>query len=284
MKLGIPPQVFGAALRVGVFAFLAIAGLFLFGWLLYGLGYFVASTLHALLSAVVANALAMRIFEHSNLTEVGFHWNRSAVRHILLGIAAGVLAGLFVTLGPVLEGAAELSPVQGAPAEWSRVLFVMVLILFGATGEELLFRGYAFQVLMAAMGPFATILPFGILFALAHAGNLNVSTIGLVNTGLWGVVLGFAFWCSGDLWLPIGLHAGWNWALPLMGARLSGFTMSMTGRELRWHTGPLWSGGDYGPEGGLLTSAVLVALFIWLAWKAPIRRQTPYLLRDQWDE
>ena len=38
------------------------------------------------------------------------------------------------------------------------------------------------------------------------------------------------------------------------------------------------------PEASPLTSAVLVALFLWLMWKAPVRRQIPYLLRDQWDE
>jgi membrane protease YdiL (CAAX protease family) len=157
------------------------------------------------------------------------------------------------------------------------------MILFGAFGEEMMFRGYGFQVLMAALGPFATILPVSVLFALVHAWNPNVSAPGLVNTGLWGIVLGFAFWRSGDLWLAIGLHAGWNWTLPLLGANLSGLTIKLTGYDLRWNIAPLWSGGAYGPEGGLLTTAILVVLFLWLLWKAPVQRQTPYLLRDQWD-
>jgi len=54
---------------------------------------------------------------------------------------------------------------------------------------------------------------------------------------------------------------------------------------MRWHPGLEWlSGGAYGPEASPLTTAVLVVLFVWLMWKAPIRRQTPYLLRDRWDE
>ncbi len=68
---------------------------------------------------------------------------------------------------------------------------------------------------------------------------------------LWGLVLGYAFYRSGDLWLPIGIHFGWNWALPLVGVRVSGFTMGLTGLAVRWKAGPLWSGGDYGIEGGL---------------------------------
>jgi uncharacterized protein len=49
--------------------------------------------------------------------------------------------------------------------------------------------------------------------------------------------------------------------LPLFGANLSGFTMGVTGYALHWSVGNLWSGGDYGPEGGLPTTAVVVALF-----------------------
>ncbi len=284
MKIGIPPNIISVTLRVAVFAFFCIIGLFVFAWLLLGLGYFVASALHTFLAAAVANSLAMRIYEHGTLADIGLHWNRASVINLLLGLAAAIVAGLFVTLGPLLEGAAELVPVAGQPADWRNILMLLVLILFGGVGEEMLFRGYGFQLLMGLLGPFATILPVSILFAIAHSANLNVTGLALINTGLWGIILGAAFWKSGDLWLPVGLHVGWNWVLPLMGTNLSGFTMNVTGHELRWKISPLWSGGNYGPEAGLLTTAALVALFVWLMWKAPARRQTPFLLRERWDE
>src|ERR1019366_3325551 len=41
----------------------------------------------------------------------------------------------------------------------------------GSVGEELLFRGYGFQELLAAVGPWATVVPVGILFALLHGAN-----------------------------------------------------------------------------------------------------------------
>jgi membrane protease YdiL (CAAX protease family) len=160
---------------------------------------------------------------------------------------------------------------------------LLVILLFGGIGEEMLFHGFAFQVLMGVLGPFATILPVSVLFAAAHSDNLNVTWLGLLNTGLWGILLGYAFWRSGDLWLPIGLHVGWNWTLPLFGTNLSGFTMNVTGYVMHWSASPLWSGGAYGPEGGLMTTSVVVLLFVWLIAKAPVRRQTPYLLRDVWE-
>jgi hypothetical protein len=39
-----------------------------------------------------------------------------------------------------------------------------------------------------------------------------------------------------------------------------------------WRTGTIWSGGDYGPEGSVLTSMVMIVLAVYL-WKVPIRRQ-----------
>jgi len=127
-------------------------------------------------------------------------------------------------------------------------------------------------VLVKGIGPFATILPVAVLFGLAHSQNLNFGPLALFNTILWGVVLGYAYLRSGDLWLPIGLHFGWNWALPLLGVNLSGFTMDVTGYAMHWKISGLLSGGAYGPEGGLLTTAVAIGLFFYLG-KAPIQNQ-----------
>ena len=80
----------------------------------------------------------------------------------------------------------------------------------------------------------------------------------------------------GDLWLPIGLHFGWNWALPLFGANLSGYGMTVTGLLSRSNASTWWTGGYYGPEGGVFTTAVVIALFLFLHF-APIDRQASAL-------
>jgi membrane protease YdiL (CAAX protease family) len=154
------------------------------------------------------------------------------------------------------------------------------LLLFGAAGEEVVFRGYGFQVLLRALGPFATIVPTGVLFALLHASNPNAwdYKLGLVNTAGFGILFGYAFLRSRDLWLPIALHYGWNLTLPFFGVNISGITMRVTGYVLEWRVGPLWSGGEYGPEASILTSCMFVVLWLYL-WKAPIRRQ-PNVLVD----
>jgi len=112
--------------------------------------------------------------------------------------------------------------------------------------------------------------------------KLGSGWLGIFNTGLWGVLLCVAMWRSGALWLPIGLHFGWNIALPLAGARLSGFTIVLTGYELKWSSSVWLSGGEYGPEASVLTTIVCVLLLSWLS-RSRLERQ-PSLLLDAREE
>ncbi len=270
----------GLALRVGVYIFLAGAGLTLFGWSLSPLGSpLVVSALGGFLAAALANELAMRFFERGNLVGIGLGWGRESTRNLLVGLAGGGGAAALILGVPVLTGLARFQAVPGAEPHFRTFIFVMVILLFGAIGEEMLFRGYAFQCLVGQAGAYATILPVGVLFGLMHASNPSATNLSLINTTLWGVLLGYAFVRSGDLWLAIGLHLGWNWMLPIFGVNLSGFTMDLTGYALDWKIGPVWSGGAYGPEGGILTTGVVILLFFYL-WKAPVLPQEAWLLRS----
>jgi hypothetical protein len=139
-------------------------------------------------------------------------------------------------------------------------------------GEELMMRGYGFQILLANFGTWATIIPCGVVFALLHTANPNATWVGIANTAGFGVLFGYAFVRSRDLWLPAGLHFGWNITLPLFGVNVSGLRMKVTGHDMVWSAGNLWSGGSYGPEASVLTSVVMLVLAVYI-WKAPVRRQ-----------
>ncbi len=268
-------KLLGLALRVGVFALIAALGYyFVFPIIiaLIGAPVFVISTLGTFAAAAVANTLAVRIYERGRLADIGLGWTAASRRNLSFGVLGGIGAAMVVVVIPLVLRGADLEPVPTEHFRWPSMLFVSILLLFGAVGEEMLFRGYGFQVLVRGIGPFATILPVAVLFGLAHSQNLNFGLLALTNTILWGVVLGYAYLRSGDLWLPIGLHFGWNWALPLLGVNLSGFTMDVTGYAMHWKIGERWSGGAYGPEGGLLTTAVAIGLFFYIG-KAPIQHQ-----------
>ena len=256
------PDKIGILLRVGLFVLIAWIAMILLPIAIYPLaGLLVASAMTTFAASALANAITVRIYERGRLSDLGLGWTPTSKRDFFIGAGASIVAAVIVAGGPIAVGAARFEAAPGVEHPWASFAFVSVVLLFGAFGEEMLFHGYAFQLLIRFLGAWATILPVSIIFGFAHMGNQNASLFGICNTMLWGVLLGFAYLRTRALWLPIGLHFGWNFALPLFGVNLSGFTMGVTGYTLHWSAGTLWSGGNYGPEGSVLTTVIVVALF-----------------------
>jgi len=241
-------------------------------WLAEPNGYLAGISASVLLAAIFANWLALRIWENLPLVDVGLWWKRESAENLVLGLLGGAACAVLVLGSLIAVRAGHFVATPADRATFGTVLFVGILLIAGAMGEELFFRGFGFQVLLRALGPFATVLPVGILFALLHQDNPNASPLGLINTAAFGIVFGYAYLRSRDLWLPIGLHLGWNISIPLFGVNLSGLRMKVTGYELVWTVGDFWSGGEYGPEASIVTSVVVILLAVYL-WKVPIRRQ-----------
>jgi len=261
------------AIHVIVYVALFYATAFLMtGPLVWLAGYFTGGIAVNLIGAVFANWLSLRIYENRHVVDVGLWANRRSAENLGLGLAGGAATAVLVLLPPVLAGVAHFTPTPKDLPGVGTILFVSIMLVAGAIAEELLLRGYAFQDLLASIGPWATIVPVGVLFGLLHRFNPDADWFSTANTAGFGILFGYAYLRSRDLWLPIGLHFGWNFTLTLFGAKVSGLTIKVTGYEMSWTAGSLWSGGGYGPEASVLTSVVLIALFYYIS-KAPIRRQ-----------
>ncbi|MEP7364642.1 MAG: CPBP family intramembrane glutamic endopeptidase [Acidobacteriota bacterium] len=273
------PTAAGTIIRIFIYVFFCLVGVLVVGGLVHDLtdNKMITGIAATFSAAAIANVICMRIYEQRSLAEVGLGWSTASVRHLGFGVLGGVGVAALIVLVPALFGLASWTRAAERPSGWGAVLFWFILILFGAVAEEFMFRGYGFQIMARRFGVWATLLPMGVLFAAVHSGNPNVSNFGLLNTFLWGVALGWCVLRSGDLWLAIGVHAGWNWTLPLLGVNLSGITMRVSGMELQWKLDPLWSGGSYGPEGGLLSLVAMTLLLVGL-YKAPLKPQPLVLL------
>jgi hypothetical protein len=144
---------------------------------------------------------------------------------------------------------------------------LVVVFIPAAVGEELLFRGYAFQKLHRRW-PRVTIVAVALAFALVHGGNSNVTMLALLNIFLGGILLGLAYALHCRLWFPIGLHVAWNlMSGPVLGYEVSGYLPEKTIFTTAG-SGPLWqTGGAFGIEGSALLSAVEVAGILVLLWR-----------------
>ena len=269
----------GILIRVSFFVAVVIIGLIFLNGLLLGIfGVVVAGTVGLCGTGLLANLLTMRIFDRRPLPDIGLQPDPPAAINFSLGLLLGGGAAALMLLAPLLAGTGHLVSRSNPDFTWPTLITYLFALLIAATGEEMIFRGYAFQLLVEKIGPFATVLPVGVIFGLAHSHNPNATPLGIFNTILWGVLLGYAFLRSHDLWLPIGLHYGWNAVLPLFGVNLSGLTIDVTRYSYRWDLTPLWSGGSYGPEGGLLTTIFAIALFFAIL-RVPVRVRAARIAR-----
>jgi hypothetical protein len=179
------------AVHVAVYLVLYFVSINLFGPLLAWLGGFlVGITTTTLLAALFTNWLALRIFENRPLPDAGVRWSRASADNLALGLAGGIGAALLVTVPALAFGAARLVHVPGESWSATSTLVLAILLACGAAGEELFFRGYGFQVVVARAGGWATVLPAGVIFGLMHSRNPHASWFSVVNTAGFGILFG----------------------------------------------------------------------------------------------
>jgi len=143
----------------------------------------------------------------------------------------------------------------------------VLVFLFVGLAEEFSFRGYMLQTLAEGIGfwPAAIILSIG--FGAVHMGNAGETRLGIAAAALFGVFACATVWRTGNLWLAVGAHAGWNWGQSFF------YGVSDSGLQAQGHLlepsiqGPVWlSGGSVGPEGSVVTlifwSVMTVAILV----------------------
>ncbi|MFF0257193.1 CPBP family intramembrane glutamic endopeptidase [Micromonospora zamorensis] len=139
-----------------------------------------------------------------------------------------------------------------------------------AVTEELLFRGVLFRITEERTGTWIALLLTGVVFGLMHLLNPDASLWGAVAIAVEaGFMLAACYAATRNLWVPIGLHFGWNFAAGgIFSVVVSGNGESEGLLDTSMSGPALVTGGGFGPEGSLYTVAAGVALtvvFMWLA-------------------
>lgn len=131
-------------------------------------------------------------------------------------------------------------------------LGMFVIFIFVGWNEELLSRGYHLQTIASGLNLFWGVVISSAIFGLLHLGNPNATWVSAAGIFFAGVFLAYGYLTTKQLWLPIGLHIGWNFFEGVVfGFPVSGLDIY---RLLRITVeGPvLWTGGAFGPEAGLV--------------------------------
>jgi membrane protease YdiL (CAAX protease family) len=208
------------------------------------------------IAILIATFIARRALDRRTFVSLGFELNEFAFTDLLLGFfIPGILMG-FIFLVEWSLGYLTFEGFAWQVEDFSSVLsglgsgfavFVMVAI-----SEELLSRGYHLQNITEGTNLFWGLLISSSLFSVLHLTNPNsglTAVAGLIGAGIF---LAFGWMRTGQLWLPIGLHLGWNF----FEGNIFGFPVSglETFRLIRHSIqGPVWlTGGAFGPEAGFI--------------------------------
>ncbi|PLX31562.1 MAG: hypothetical protein C0600_05295 [Ignavibacteria bacterium] len=221
----------------------------------------IANPLFMLLAALgISWMMAVAVDRVPFMEVTGLRWRRSSAWQLAGGIAVAGLMQAALLLLELLFGDARIFLGQ-LTFSYVAVLLTYSLFTFSLVGfaEEILMRGYPFTILHQRSGSMRALVITAVIFSLIHGANPGIGWLGFANIFLAGIWLGAARLVTGALWLPIGLHIGWNFFLgSVFGFPVSGvFERSVFITE---YSGPDWlTGGSFGPEGGLLATAVLIA-------------------------
>jgi len=218
-------------------------------------------------SILTATWVARRYFDRRSFRSLGFRvtkqaWKDLGVGFLLPGLLMGLIFVVELLLGwIVLDGWVW----QVASPGDSLIGIVSGLAAFILVGfsEEILSRGYHLQNLKDGLNLRWALLISSGIFALLHMANPHTSWFSALGILLAGYFMAYGWIRTGQLWLSIGLHIGWNF----FEGNIFGFPVSglMTTRLIHHHsTGPEWiTGGAFGPEAGLIIiPAMALGVFI----------------------
>lgn len=212
----------------------------------------------------------MSKIEGRTVADYGLPWHGAFRMRFAQGVVTGfvsisVLIGALWAAGVFHFGTFALRRAEA----WKFALLWGIAFLAVALFEEFCFRGYFLFTLSTGVEFWPAAAVLSSLFGYVHHGNSGESWLGAFAAGIVGLLFCLLLRRTGDLWMPIGFHAAWDWgetyfySVPDSGLVAPGHLLNST------LAGPRWlSGGSVGPEASWLCLLLLVLLWcifsIWL--------------------
>ncbi|MFI7635136.1 lysostaphin resistance A-like protein [Nonomuraea sp. NPDC049400] len=239
------------------------------------------SPLLTLLLGVATAVLAVFVY----VRMVRWSERRAPVEVVAKGAVAAIVRGMLIGVGMFAAvivniaflGGYRIDGMGSVPGAVGLVGFMAA----AAVTEELLFRGILFRIVEERTGTWIALALTGLLFGLSHLFNPHADLWGAIAIAIEaGGMLAAAYAATRTLWVPIGVHFGWNFAAAgIFGTEVSGNGASQ-GLLHGVTSGPaLLTGGEFGPEASpyaVVFGLLLTVGFMWLARRrgnvVPLRR------------
>ncbi len=232
--------------------------------------FFLLNLIVSTIAVPISVYIARRFIDRRSFVSLGLRWNMQAIKDIWVGFW---IAGVMMAVIFLIELGAGWLEYQGLSWEGeSTVEFLFSLlvwcIIFLAVGiyEEMNSRGYHLQNIEAGANLPIAVLLSSFIFGLEHMTNPNVWWAALLGITVAGLFLAYAYLRTRQLWLPIGLHIGWNiFEGVVFGFPVSGIQLPALIKHQIY--GPKYfTGGLFGPEAGLVLLPGILTGVLFVFW------------------
>ena len=214
------------------------------------------------LSARVLHTILITLFcivyQKRKMVTLGYT-KKGIFSQYLTGLVAGLVifsAGVGIA---VVTGAASVS-VNHDGLNVPLYLAFIVGWFFQGMSEEIMCRGYLLVSMSRKLPVPVAVLLSSLAFACIHLGNNGLTVLAFINLTLFGIFAGAVFLRTGNIWLVSAIHSVWNFAQGnIYGILVSGgFTGPRLLNTVFEPSKEIINGGDFGLEGGLAVTIVLV--------------------------
>lgn len=225
------------------------------------------------IAVLVALGVAAVGIDRRRLGDYGLRLDRAWLRDLGFGLALGAALMTGVFLLELALGWVTVTAVAVPGGGRFLPALSLTVVAFCCVGlyEELLARGYLVTNLAEGgqVGPVGPREATAVAVALSAAGfgavhltNPNATLASGVGITVAGVTLAAGYVLTGELAIPVGLHVTWNtFQSAVYGFPVSGVEVGVAVIAVRQRGPPLFTGGRFGPEAGLLgVGAALVGL------------------------
>lgn len=228
--------------------------------------------------ALLISARFLRAFERQSLRAIGIGFDDAWLRQLTTGLILGAALVVLVWITLVSTGHATWHANEHLLRHVPHLLVAAVISLAVAVSEEVLYRGYGFQVLYL-WNRGAALLVTGVLFVAIHLFQPGGASPWVALNMLLGHFFFAAYFLrTRSLWPCIGVHFAWNFTLAfVLGMPISG--RRSVASLLRTDVSESILGGrEFGPESGLMMTVVFAVATV-LVWRlVPRKRPIPRLV------
>ena len=221
----------------------------------------------ALLAMILAAFITLRWIDRRPISLLGLGFSEGWKRDFGIGLAIGIVM-ISIALGCLWAGGwMSLSLNELTLGLVGALSKALLLFFVAALMEELMLRGYVLQAFIEGSRVWIAVIVLSSIFSVMHLNNPDATIPSSVNIFLAGVLLSVSYLKTRSLWLPTGLHLGWNWM------QASFWGMGVSGYHVKWSVftaetqGAEWiSGGKFGAEASIFAT-IVIAVITYLIWK-----------------